>query len=366
MQWTYFFRTTLMSLLLLSQAVESAAESQTRELQDAINLYVEGRYQDALGRLEPLADAGRSEAQLLLGVFYERGYVVERDEVIAYSWYLRSARLHNQKANQALGRLSSLLQPDQIDKAEQFAEDQRIILNKDFGCISFFGEPFSAHYVTSFQAQNAIDSMVKDILAHTGLTKNFLIQAANVPNAAAVIQGSTRYVLYNPQFINEVNDKSLTAWAAYSVMAHEIGHHLEGHTIQPGGSRPTIELDADRFSGFILAKMGATLSDAKAAMATLASPYRSATHPARDERLAAIEEGWRKATSKETPSTEHPPPSVVQVSPLSPVPSPSAPSSAIARVCATPHGACPMMVPIRVGSVCYCATPYGSVPGYSR
>ena len=28
-------------------------------------------------------------------------------------------------------------------------------------------------------------------------------------------------------------------------VAHEIGHHLQGHTIQRGGSRPPIELEAD-------------------------------------------------------------------------------------------------------------------------
>ena len=41
-------------------------------------------------------------------------------------------------------------------------------------------------------------------------------------------------LVYNPNFINEVADATGNSWGPYSVMAHEIGHHLQGHTIQPG------------------------------------------------------------------------------------------------------------------------------------
>ena len=34
------------------------------------------------------------------------------------------------------------------------------------------------------------------------------------------------------------------------------------HTLERGGSRPEIELEADEFSGFVLRKMGATLPQA--------------------------------------------------------------------------------------------------------
>ena len=37
-----------------------------------------------------------------------------------------------------------------------------------------------------------------------------------------------------------------------TLLAHEVGHHLNGHTIHRGGSTPELELEADEFAGFIL------------------------------------------------------------------------------------------------------------------
>ena len=58
-------------------------------------------------------------------------------------------------------------------------------------------------------------------------------------------------------------------WAPVSIMAHEIGHHLSGHTITSGGSRPAIELEADKFSGYVLYRMGATQTAATKAIMAL-------------------------------------------------------------------------------------------------
>ncbi|MGV8932535.1 MAG: hypothetical protein ACOH1R_10565 [Luteimonas sp.] len=69
-------------------------------------------------------------------------------------------------------------------------------------------------------------------------------------------------------------------------MAHEIGHHLSGHTITEGHSRPEIELEADKFSGYVLYKMGAPLADSTQAIMAMGSPTEQPTHPARDRRGA--------------------------------------------------------------------------------
>jgi hypothetical protein len=71
-----------------------------------------------------------------------------------------------------------------------------------------------------------------------------------------------------------------------------VGHHLQGHTLQAGGSRPPTELEADRYSGYVLFRMGATLDQSQAAMRALGSDTGSATHPDRSSRLAAITNGW--------------------------------------------------------------------------
>lgn len=148
--------------------------------------------------------------------------------------------------------------------------------------------------------------MVAQIMKFTGLPQNFTVVEAPVPNAAALIMLDEkkipqRVIAFNRDFIGLVQRATGgNDWAPVSVMAHEIGHHLSGHTITPGGSQPPTELEADKFSGFVLYKMGATLDDAQKAMATLvADGPDGATHPGRGRRLAAIAEGWEQACEQQ-------------------------------------------------------------------
>src|SRR5688572_668823 len=135
----------------------------------------------------------------------------------------------------------------------------------------------------------------QQIIDIVGLKPNFEVQAANVQNAAAVVYNGKRYVLYNPSFIDKLIKTTGTKWAAVSVLAHEIGHHLNGHTLAGTGNPHQLELDADEFSGFALRKMGASLSEAQAAMNTIAQDRASRTHPGQQDRLVAIQRGWNQA-----------------------------------------------------------------------
>ena len=139
-------------------------------------------------------------------------------------------------------------------------------------------------------------SIIADILEAVNRTANFEIRSTtSIPNAAAVNYGGRRYVLYNPNFINSLDRASRNRWASISVLAHEVGHHLEGHTDASQGSHPSIELEADEFSGYALRKMGASLEEAQSAMRLIASEHTSATHPGKHNRLDAIENGWNMA-----------------------------------------------------------------------
>jgi hypothetical protein len=137
--------------------------------------------------------------------------------------------------------------------------------------------------------------IAQQIIDVVGLRANFDVREANIPNAAAVVYGGKRYILYNPAFISQLTKATGTKWAAISVLAHEIGHHLDGHTITTNGSQPQLELEADEFSGFVLRKMGASLPEAQAAMKTLATARATRTHPGQDDRLTSIAKGWQKA-----------------------------------------------------------------------
>jgi hypothetical protein len=167
------------------------------------------------------------------------------------------------------------------------------------GLATLIGLPEIATAQTSrtTQSRGARD-IVKEIIDVVGLTPRFEMREANIENAAAVIMNGKRYILYNTRFLNEVNSASRTDWAAVSILAHEIGHHLNGHTLTGGGSNPADELEADEFSGFVLRKMGASLADAQAAMAVLSDDEDSYTHPGRASRLTAIGNGWRNANNQ--------------------------------------------------------------------
>jgi len=141
--------------------------------------------------------------------------------------------------------------------------------------------------------------IIREITDAVGLQPRFELRATTqVDNAAAVVYGGKRYLLYNPRFLAAVNRAGHTDWAGISILAHEMGHHLNGHTLRAGGSQPEDELEADEFSGFVLRRLGASLAQAQAAMAAVSPTSGSATHPGRAPRLAAISRGWGRATAQ--------------------------------------------------------------------
>jgi hypothetical protein len=138
-------------------------------------------------------------------------------------------------------------------------------------------------------------NLLLDIIKATGLQQNFELKAADVLNIEASIQHKKRVILYNPEFINKLNEVTKNKWAVAALLAHEVGHHLNGHTIKKSGSTIELELEADQFAGFILQKMGASLKDAQQVMYYIGSKENSKTHPGRSSRLKAIQTGWEQA-----------------------------------------------------------------------
>lgn len=154
--------------------------------------------------------------------------------------------------------------------------------------------------VLGFSSNEEAQLMVDRITESVGLFRNFVVQECpNINNAIAknieVEPGyKERYILYDNDFFERINNSANTDWAAISILAHEIGHHLNGHALTNKGSTHEFEIEADYFSGMALAKMGATLDEAKGAIQSLKYERATATHPAKFDRLMAIQEGWNK------------------------------------------------------------------------
>jgi predicted Zn-dependent protease len=142
--------------------------------------------------------------------------------------------------------------------------------------------------------------IISRITAAIGLEQNYTIRAANVSNALASTEGGQRYILYNTTFLENFKRDAQTQWAAYCVLAHEIGHHLNNHdfTETDVKKRKSLELAADRFAGNVLQKMGATLAEAQAGVNTF-SLDETKTHPPKSARLEAIAVGWKQSEEKE-------------------------------------------------------------------
>lgn len=159
--------------------------------------------------------------------------------------------------------------------------------------------------ILGFASNEEAEIAVDEILDELGLPRSFKIQECpDINNAIAKIitaeDGTkVRYILYDNAFFNRISDKTSTAWSSKSILAHEIGHHLNGHSLTNKGSTHEFELEADYFSGVVLAKLGANLEEAQSAIQSLRYEKATATHPAKADRLAIIAKGWNEEMSTE-------------------------------------------------------------------
>jgi hypothetical protein len=135
--------------------------------------------------------------------------------------------------------------------------------------------------------------VVAKIAESIGLQPNFHVLQAKISNAVAVIYDHMRYILYDKDFVKGIEAKAETQWTVWTIMAHEMGHHLNGHTLLEGGSQPQLELEADHFAGFVVRRLGATLEQTKLLYEQLPAEA-SDTHPGRVTREAEVAAGWEQ------------------------------------------------------------------------
>ena len=141
-------------------------------------------------------------------------------------------------------------------------------------------------------AERVIDRILKPI----GLMRNFKVLECNhAENCFATVMGGQRFIVYDATFMQRIEDETETNWSAVSIMAHEIGHHLQGHTIDGRGEHRQKELEADTFSGFVLHQLGASLEESLVAIRALGNNIATATHPAKNTRIESIQKGWLDA-----------------------------------------------------------------------
>ena len=157
---------------------------------------------------------------------------------------------------------------------------------------------------TNFQSVYEAKQIINNMKDTIHWTENFSVKEQNgIRNAYATIINKIRWIIYDNNFLEDIDAYASTKWASISVLAHEMGHHYYNHTISGSGSTPPKEIEADAFSGYVMQKLGATLNESVAAITAIASDRASATHPAKRDRVAAITKGWNQAKTEGTGNT---------------------------------------------------------------
>ncbi|MEM7528427.1 MAG: hypothetical protein AAF416_12195 [Pseudomonadota bacterium] len=133
-----------------------------------------------------------------------------------------------------------------------------------------------------------------------GILPNFEVLEARFDDAStafAAVRRSKRYIVYDRARFSFLNGR--TDWISLGIIGHEVGHHLAAHVYTNSRSGKADELEADRFAGFALSRLGADEAQATSWARTM-SVSGGTTHPPRKQRIVAARAGWRHGEALKT------------------------------------------------------------------
>lgn len=175
--------------------------------------------------------------------------------------------------------------------------------------LTCFGQDVCSE-ASNINSDPEIVSFVDRLLRADMLNNTYeIIPCYEIPNFEAELFQNTRRIYYNPKIIGRdlkrlsFSKKTITVttqdnWSLLTILAHEIGHHVNDH-FSPVNSKlspHSKELQADVFAGSLIYKIGGSLEQAKLAY-NGESEKATETHPGRNDRITAIEKGWRRIDS---------------------------------------------------------------------
>lgn len=104
-------------------------------------------------------------------------------------------------------------------------------------------------------------------------------------------------ISYNPLFMRQMEAGSTNKYLLHAVIAHEVGHLIKKHVDFQNPSRgfkPTWEqnVEADYYSGHILARLGADASDLQSVQLLLYGMWEDLEHPQAMNRIKNLVQGW--------------------------------------------------------------------------
>lgn len=162
----------------------------------------------------------------------------------------------------------------------------------------YYYEEKAQEYITreaKIGDQSGIPDVVEEIKSKIGIDVPIYVYIAkDEENCFATIgAGGKRILIADHLFLNKVNKGSGTEWAAISIIAHEIGHHIAGFSRRP--TQVESELDADYWSGYALQKLGASKDASVKCIMRYGTEHNTSSHPNKYSRAETIKQGWDDA-----------------------------------------------------------------------
>lgn len=144
-------------------------------------------------------------------------------------------------------------------------------------------------------AQEAVDTMAAVYaLRRIGIQLYSGSTDGRVAIASVDLKQGIRSIIYDRSYDQLLGTASEPDWELIGVLAHEVGHHLLGHTLQKIGEKIR-EDDADFFAGHSMRLLGASAETVRQFMLNVADPDSSETHRGAVARAEIALDGWRSA-----------------------------------------------------------------------
>lgn len=142
------------------------------------------------------------------------------------------------------------------------------------------------------------DSLIRSVLNDIGFPNSDIqIRATNQFGAFAIISKNCRRRIfaYNQKFFDSLVNQTNSIRSVKSICFHEIAHHFYRHPLKSKWESKIHELEADRYSGFQMRLMGATIEETIAAMQIFGNETTTTTHPDKYTRINEIKAGYYDA-----------------------------------------------------------------------
>jgi hypothetical protein len=201
-------------------------------------------------------------------------------------------------------RLRGWVQPHVERLARRGGPKQAVVGGIDLARSTFvcnYSDAARDRVVNTYEPDRLGLGAVADVMSESGLEANFKVLAGDVPNASAFLADGERVIVYSNAWMQKVTESAQSKWGIYAVLAHEIGHHLNGDTMPKAGDyrqrtaaqNHQQELAADYFAGFVLARLGASLDETTSAVRFYGG-RETHSHPDGRRRIEAQTNGWTK------------------------------------------------------------------------